>query len=336
MGGLGLIFLVAALALGIAAGAVYQFVDARKEAKRLPPPGRIVDGLHLDIEGEGNPPVVFEAGIAATSLSWRLVQPEIARERQTVSYDRAGLGWSSPCSSPRLIWTLVDELRRALAAAKVPAPRILVGHSFGGMIALAYAARFPNEVSGLVLVDPVGLEEWANPSDAHSRNRLRGMFLARLGQFLATVGVVRFALALVAAGSHRVPKMIARASSGRRGAAFTERMAGEIRKLPREVWPAVQSHWCNPQSFYAMRKYLEALPENARLVLEAARGLDVSLVVLSAGNSSPAQRADHERVARLSPRGRMEIVEGSGHWIMLDRPDLVIAAIHSVFKITAA
>jgi pimeloyl-ACP methyl ester carboxylesterase len=110
-------------------------------------------------------------------------------------------------------------------------------------------------------------------------------------------------------------------------------MAGEISKLPRELWPAIQSHWCNPKSFRAMRDYLKALPESARAVYNEVTHLDIPLVVLSAGNSSPAQRADHERVARLSSRGRLEIVAGSGHWILLDRPDLVIREIEQAVRV---
>jgi len=181
-----------------------------------------------------------------------------------------------------------------------------------------------------VLVDPVGVGEWRDPSDIHRRMLRRGILLSAFGEFLARLGVVRFALALVAGGSQRLPKLIARASSGRSGQAFTERMAGEIRKLPREVWPAVQSHWCDPKCFRSMRNYLEALPESAAAVFHAAEKLQVPLVVLSAGNSSPAQRADHERVARLSSRGHLAIVGDSGHWVMLDRPDAVIREIRQM------
>jgi pimeloyl-ACP methyl ester carboxylesterase len=334
MGGLGLIVAFAALAaLLLAAGMLYQLAGSHRDARSLPPPGRLIDGMHVDILGAGAPPVIFEAGIAATSLSWALVQPQVAKLTQTVIYDRAGLGWSRSPRSPRLVWNLVDELREMLRQAQVAAPRVLVAHSYGGLIALAYTARHPAEVAALILVDPVGIGEWADPTASQRAMLGRGIFLSRCGEILARVGLVRFALMLVAAGSRRIPRLIAHASSGPRGAAFTERIAGEIRKLPREVWPAIQAHWSDPKSFRAMAAYLQALPENARAVLNAATGFDIPLVVLSAGNSSPAQRADHERVARLSTRGRLEIVADSGHWILLDRPDLVIQEIERAVSI---
>jgi pimeloyl-ACP methyl ester carboxylesterase len=108
-------------------------------------------------------------------------------------------------------------------------------------------------------------------------------------------------------------------------------MVGEIRKLPRELWPVIQSYWCDPKSFEGMARYLEALPESAAAVgaeIARARTLgDIPLTILSAGNASPAQRAGQEELAGLSRRGRLEVVSDSGHWIQLNRPDLVVRSI---------
>ena len=292
--------------------------------------------LHADVMEPPNasaPPVIFEAGIAATSLSWRLAQKEIAKFAPTLSYDRAGLGWSESAAKPRDVHTLVEELRSLLKAAGLDAPRVIVAHSFGGLIALDYAARYPAEVAGLVLIDPVGVAEWANPSRSHSATLRRGIFLARCGEALARVGVVRFTLNRLASGARRMPKAIARATSGRGGEAFLTRMVGEIRKMPPELWPMVQSHWCDTKCFIAMRRYLMALPLSADAVLREATSIAAPVVVLSAGNASETQRADHERVARLSARGRVNVVEDANHWIQLDRPDVVIRAIRELARL---
>ena len=83
-----------------------------------------------------------------------------------------------------------------------------------------------------------------------------------------------------------------------------------------------------------MARYLEALPQSAAAVSRelAARDalLDVPLTVLSAGNASPMQRAEHETLARRSSHGQIEVVPGSGHWIQVDRPDVVIQAIREM------
>jgi len=334
MGGLGLIFPLL-LALAILGGIVYQRRGLLGDSRRFPPPGALIDAggvrLHANVTREAaGMPVVFEAGIAATSLSWRLVEQQVTAFAPALSYDRAGLGWSEPAATPRSLQTLVDELRTLLDRSGLAAPRVVVAHSFGGLIALDYAARFPSEVAGLVLVDPVGAAEWATPSKANRAALRRGIFLARAGEFLAHAGVVRFALNRLSGGSRRLPKMIARATSGRRGQAFTERMVGEIRKLPPELWPMIQAHWCDPKCFRAMARYLQALPESAAAVLGRVRAVDAPLVVLSAANASDQQRSDRERIARLSPRGKLEVVEGSNHWIQLNRPEAVVRAIREV------
>jgi pimeloyl-ACP methyl ester carboxylesterase len=143
---------------------------------------------------------------------------------------------------------------------------------------------------------------------------------------------VRVALSLLAAGGRRLPKLIASASSGR-GIAFIENILGEIRKLPPEVWPMIRSQWSNPKSFEGMAQYLEAVPESAAAVARdvGVRGTlrDMPLIVLSAENASPEQRAEHESLARCF-QGRIEIVPGGGHWMQLDRPDVVIRAINEI------
>lgn len=188
MGGCGLILNLILAALGTAAllalvGAIYQRPGRASDAHRFPPFGRLIDisgsSLHVYTmpeyrAGKGLPPVVFEAGIAATSLSWQLVQPEIAKFTQTASYDRAGLGWSGASLQPRTVWNVADELRTLMDRANIPKPRILVAHSYGALIAIAYALRHPSEIAGMVLVDPVAASEWSEPSESHLKTLRRG------------------------------------------------------------------------------------------------------------------------------------------------------------------
>lgn len=338
MGGLGLIGLgticAVVFALLIAAAVLYQQAGMRRDARDHPAPGQRIDiggcRLHAEISGHGDPPVVFEAGIAATALSWRLVQGQVAGFAKTISYDRAGLGWSDPVTGRCDLDVLLAHLRTLLDRAAIPKPRIVTGHSYGGLIALAYAAQFPGEVAGLVLVDPAGASEWADPTQTNRAMLGQGIFLSRVGQALAHLGVVRFALNLAVRGSATIPRLVARASSGRGGAAFTERMIGEVRKLPPDAWKGVQLHWSDPKCFAASARHLKSLPEIARQVYRAAPRIQAPIIILSAGNASSAQRADHERLARECPHARMQIVHDAGHWILFDRPDLVAKAIREL------
>ena len=82
------------------------------------------------------------------------VQPEVSKLTRTVSYDRAGIGWSAPGPEPRDARQIAKELHIALGNAGLPPPFILVGHSFGGPFIRVFADIYPREVSGMVLVDP--------------------------------------------------------------------------------------------------------------------------------------------------------------------------------------
>ena len=107
---------------------------------------------------------------------------------------------------------------------------------------------------------------------------------------------------------------------------------GQIRKLPPEVWPMIQAHWCDPKCFRAMVRYLQALPGNSAAILREFGVTGVPLTILSAADASIAQHADHERIARLSSHGSVQIIPETGHWIQLDRPDVVIQTIRSVLS----
>ncbi len=254
---------------------------------------------------------------------------EVARLTLVCAYDRAGLGWSDQAESPRLASRLIDELHALLGAAGVPKPCVLVGHSFGGLLVRMYAVKYPDEVAGLVLVDPLAAQEWLNPTPGQSRMLGRGIMLARRGAWLARIGVVRLALALLTGGARRVPKGIARLTSGV-GESFLSRIVGEVGKMPPEVWPMIQAHWCLPKNFGGLAAALEGLPgssvEAAQIVLPQA----IPLTILSARHCTAAELAEREAMTRNSARGRHIVAANSGHWIHLDEPELVIGAIREM------
>jgi hypothetical protein len=127
--------LIAAL---VAAGFLYQMLGAHYDLRRYAARGRWIDigsgqRLYLLEKGSGKATVLFEAGIAATNLNWFHIQETVSQFAATASYDRSGLGWSSPSRTARTPSNLAAELHELLWGAGLKPPFILVGHYFGGL-----------------------------------------------------------------------------------------------------------------------------------------------------------------------------------------------------------
>lgn len=114
--------------------------------------------LHLVIRRGTRPvTIVLEAGGGSDLGGWYDVPALVARETgaTVVAYDRAGFGRSELGPADLTPDQEIANLYRALRAIAVPERTIHVGHSYGGMLALLSAARFPDRVKGVVLVDPM-------------------------------------------------------------------------------------------------------------------------------------------------------------------------------------
>ena len=117
-------------------------------------PKRIEVGGHLvrlRVAGEGSPAVVFEIGLGGPLEEWAAVQPDVARFTRTVSYDRLG---SDRGTAALTGGQIARELHTALTRAQVPPPYVLVGQSFAGIYNRIFAATYPEDVAGMVLLDP--------------------------------------------------------------------------------------------------------------------------------------------------------------------------------------
>jgi len=320
-----------------AVGALYQVVSARHHGQRCTLPGRLIDvgghRLHAVCQGEGKPIVLLESGIAASSLSWALVQPKIAKFTRVCAYDRAGLAWSDLASAPRTFTRIVEELRMVLVDVAPRGPYVLVGHSFGSFVVRGYAAHFPRDVAGLVLVDPP--TEWLMMTRQRIRMLRGGVHLSRLGALLAYVGVVRACLALLTGGAPGAPRRLVKIF-GATAARTLEKLVGEVRKLPPDVHPIVQMHWCQPKCFYAMADHLSVLARDGASMAALAPPRDVPVVVISSRDQPPEQIAAHRRLIERSHGGRHVIATRSGHWIQFDEPDLIVEAIRELVELSRA
>jgi pimeloyl-ACP methyl ester carboxylesterase len=327
------VVIIGVLVILLAAGVTYQFAGARRSARRYAPPGMMIDvdgqRLHLVCAGNGRPAVLFESGIAASSLSWARIQPGVAAFTRACAYDRAGLGWSALARTPRTVARMIAELRGVLADVTTPGPAVLVGHSFGALLVCAYACENPHDVAGLVLLDPPS--EWHEMTRRQGRLLWGGIQLSRLGGVLARFGVVRACLALLTGGAPGVPRHFVRVF-GSTAARTLERLVGEVRKLPPDVHPVVQALWSQPKCFRAMAEHLAALEETTAAASRVTSLGDVPLVVVSSGDQPPETMAKHRELARLSSQGRHVVATKGGHWIQFDEPDLVVATIREIVE----
>lgn len=172
-------------------GCLYQAIATARDQRDHPPPGKLVevDGcrLHVQTAGRGLPSVVLETGLGGMSAAWGWIQPETAKFSRVVAYDRAGLGWSGPDSAPKTAALAARRLRSLLRQSQVSPPYVLVGHSMGGLFIRVFAACYPDEVAGMVLLDAVHPDQHLrSPAiDTHMRSGFRFLqpvpLLARLG-----------------------------------------------------------------------------------------------------------------------------------------------------------
>jgi pimeloyl-ACP methyl ester carboxylesterase len=110
--------------------------------------------LEMELMGEGAPAVVFDAGMIGKMENWTTVRDSVAIHTNTVIFERAGFGRSEEGPSPRSAERLAAELHTALRNGGVAFPIVLVGHSAGGLFSRVFASMFPDDVAGLVFVDP--------------------------------------------------------------------------------------------------------------------------------------------------------------------------------------
>jgi pimeloyl-ACP methyl ester carboxylesterase len=315
----------------LATGAIYQAIALRRHRRHFTPPGVLVDvgghRLHVICRGSGSPVVLLESGIAASSLSWSIVQPEIAKFTRVCAYDRAGLAWSDMASCPRTFVQIVDELATVLATVAPDERYVLVGHSFGSFVMRAYAARHPGSVVGLVLVDPP--TEWLTMTRQRAHMLRGGRQLSRLGALLAHLGIVRTCLALLSGGAPAAPRRFVRIF-GPTAARTLERLVGEVRKLPPDVHPIVQALWCQPKCFSAMADHLQVLEREGISLGGFVPPREIPVIVISSGDQPADHIAAHRMLAERSDDGRHVIAARSAHWVQFDEPELVVALVREL------
>jgi pimeloyl-ACP methyl ester carboxylesterase len=317
--------LLAALAT---TGFLYQWLGAHYDRLRYAHRGRWIDigdgrRLYLLEKGSGDVTVLFESGIAATNLNWFHIQEQVSRIATTASYDRAGLGWSSPSRTARTPRNIAGELHQLLDRAGIKPPYILVGHSFGGLVVRRFAQLYPEEVASVVLVDPMRCDEWPLDDPAKQAIIDRGLKLSSYAIPIAQLGLARLAVTSLLCRSGRIAGRLAR-SAGEGGKHVLGRIKSEVGKMPRETWPIVAAHWSRPGYYAGMRNHVAAVRETVREMRDSEPIRGIPVMVLTPGNSKPLSE---DCLRRIGDNVQQVIAPASAHWIHLDEPGLVINAI---------
>ena len=284
----------------VLAGWIYEPFAEAADAKAYPPPGQMVDvggyRLHIHCTGTGSPTVVVESGWGDFSASWGWVQPEVARTTRICTYDRAGMGWSEASPYPRTARQFAKELHTLLANANEPGPYVLVGHSLGGYTVRVYAHDYPDEVSGLVLIDAQKLPapDAATPQPAPKPG---GNSLPAL---LARVGLVR----------------------------LLADPLGSIRNLPPEEKQTYQPYAVAPRSVQTVLDEFMGMAEGGMQARAVTTLGALPVIVLSRGKDQSADwTASQASFLQLSTDSQQLFADQSGHSIHIDQPEAAVAAI---------
>jgi pimeloyl-ACP methyl ester carboxylesterase len=162
-----LLYPVIAVMVLASIGGGYETVREAADRHAYPMPGQLIDvggyRLHLSCTGSGTPTVVIQPGGGEMSSNLGWIAPAVARNTRVCVYDRAGRGWSEPADTVQDGTRIATDLHTLLQRGDVPGPYVLAGHSFGGLYVLAFAARYPGDVAGMVLVDSTAPASAAKP-----------------------------------------------------------------------------------------------------------------------------------------------------------------------------
>jgi pimeloyl-ACP methyl ester carboxylesterase len=291
-----MIVVVALLLLG-GLGMAYQAIATALDLRRFPPPGQMVDvggyKLHLYCVGEGSPTVILDHIGGGSSVDWALIQPEIAQVTRVCAYDRAGFGWSEAGPTPRDMTQQVGEFDRLLTKAGIEGPYLLVGHSYGARVARLYAAKYPDRVAGVVLVDPgEPYQDPRFPTEYHAAVEAEKQLFSQVRP-LARFGIPRFLLALGVMPPLDFGDLPARQQAEsltfNRTTKFYEALAGQYEAMP---------------EMEAQERTVTSLGSRPLLVLSATEPADAER--LAWNNYS-------EGLASQSSAGVHEIFDGASH-----------------------
>jgi pimeloyl-ACP methyl ester carboxylesterase len=313
-GGRWLLYPVIAVLALASIGGGYQTLGEAADAKAYPMPGQLIDvgghRLHLSCTGAGTPTVVLEPGAGEMSSNLGWITPAVARNTRICVYDRAGRGWSEPADTRQDAAQIATDLHTLLQRGHVPGPYVLAGHSFGGLYVLTFAARYPDEVAGMVLVDSTAPASAARPG------------AASLGHGGSSNGLSRVSALVSAAARLGLGRLYARSSFG---------------SLPPRSRDEVRASVATPST---LRSTIDEYVQANASTQEAAslrNFADKPLIVLTAGSGSDATHlADQNHLATLSTNSVHRVIDGATHEDLITDQEDAAATTQAILDVVAS
>ncbi len=297
-------------------GAIYQALSMKSDQRNYPAPGQLVDvggyKLHIDCIGEGSPTVILDAAADMMSSDWAWIQPEIAKHTRVCSYDRAGMGWSDSGPEPRDAKQITFELHTLLTNAGISGPYVMVGHSAGGLYARMYAVEYPEDVVGMVLVDP-GHPDMDTRIPALQAQTASDTSLVKTMRVLSYFGL---------------PRLLGVGKNNAQG-------------LPSLQAAEVNAFVSTPQHWSTILNLINSTPETYDEVRATGLLGNMPLVVISANTAwltkgAPADDARkilnglHSEIAGLSTNSSQRIIDGATHGSLVHNQSDVQAVISAI------
>lgn len=314
-------FLIAVGAgVALLAGTVFNAFGNWNLNRLHPVPGQVysVDSyaMHLYCIGKGSPTVLLESGLGNDWLIWQKVQPQIAASNRVCSYDRAGVGWSAPRPGSRGAPAIAEQLEGLLKQAGIDDKFILVGHSAGGLYVRAFAGLFPQNVAGLVFVEASSPEAFhASPRGPRQQ--------------------------LIAERHRDAPWLFFKVATGLARLTDDYCNPNTSQRIP-VVQDLARAEDCRPEYMNSWLGEWDDFESSAEEVFKMPCCDSIPLVIVSedpgpprrgTGNAMKTQQTwddIQDGLKRLSSRSMRVIARNSRHYVMVDRPEVVITAVEII------
>jgi pimeloyl-ACP methyl ester carboxylesterase len=280
--------------------------------------------------------VIMNSGEGGGMPFWRHVIFQIGAFTRACIYDRAGYGFSDPATRASDATNAVDDLHRLLKAGVIPAPIVYVGHSIAGLYGVLFAATYPGELAGAVLINPSIAHQdaitlaWLTPAQRAAADAATAKATADM----------KNCLSLARAGALRPPRSKAASDCLDRSndpEKLDDALTGELNRewsLP----PTNAAYVSEDSSFSSAGGHTDL--DSAELDAMPAHFGDKPLIILTPAPQDSAAAQDkayfalwsdrHDELAKLSSRGSNIVVHGTGDFIQIDRPRAVIDAVRTV------